>query len=90
MLGTVGAKKQRNMLHNSHKIQNKLQKGTKFIWISYLIFNTTERRVNMIVFKPRLTRPEKGNKYYNTISNGGYSKAIKGKPTDSQCDVLSN
>ena len=44
----------------------------------------------MILFKPRLTRPEKGNKYYNTIANGGYSRAIKGKPTDSQCDVLSN
>ena len=44
----------------------------------------------MFVFKARLTRPEKGNKYYMTISSGGYSRAIKGKPTDSQCDVLSN
>lgn len=38
----------------------------------------------------RITRPTRGNKYYNTISNGGYSTCIKGKPTDSQCDVLSN
>lgn len=41
-------------------------------------------------FKPRLTRPEAGNKYYNTKSNGGYSNAIKGSPTDSDCNVLSN
>ena len=42
------------------------------------------------MFKPRLTKPEAGNPYYNTISNGGYSRAIKGKPTDSGCNVLSN
>lgn len=41
-------------------------------------------------FTPRLTKPEKGNKYYNTKSNGGYSGAIKGSPTDSDCDVLAN
>ncbi len=44
----------------------------------------------MSTFKPRLTRPESGNPYYNTKANGGYSKAIKGKPTDPGCDVLSN
>ena len=42
------------------------------------------------MFTPRLTRPEKGNKYYITKGNGGYSPAIKGKPTDAQCDVLHN
>lgn len=42
------------------------------------------------MFKPRLTRPESGNPYYNTKARGGYSRAIKGKPTDSGCDVLSN
>lgn len=42
------------------------------------------------MFTPRTERPEKGNKYYITISSGGYSTAIKGKPTDSACDVLSN
>ena len=42
------------------------------------------------MFKPRLTKPEAGNKYYNTKANGGYSIAIKGKPTDPDCDVLSN
>lgn len=41
-------------------------------------------------FKPRLTRPEKGNPYYNTTSNGGWSVAIKGSPTDADCDVLHN
>ncbi len=42
------------------------------------------------VFVPRLTRPEAGNKYYITKSKGGYSEAISGKPTDKDCDVLSN
>lgn len=44
----------------------------------------------MASFTPRLTRPEKGNKFYNTRSNGGWSTAIKGKPTDPNDDVLSN
>lgn len=43
-----------------------------------------------MTFKARKTKPEKGNKYYNTKGNGGYSDAIKGKPTDADCDVLSN
>ena len=38
----------------------------------------------------RTTRPTAGNKYFITRSNGGYSTCIKGKPTDRQCDVLSN
>ena len=42
------------------------------------------------MFKPRLTKPEAGNKYYNTIANGGYSGAIVGKPTDKGCNVLAN
>ena len=41
-------------------------------------------------FKPRFIRPEAGNPFYNTITNGGYSPAIKGNPTDKGCDVLSN
>ena len=44
----------------------------------------------MAQFVPRLTRPEAGNKYYITKGNGGYSNAVKGQPTDSLCDVLSN
>ena len=43
-----------------------------------------------MAFVPRLTRPEAGNKYYITKKSGGYSRAIKGKPTDPDCDVLSN
>lgn len=44
----------------------------------------------MKTFQPRMTKPEKGNPYYNTKANGGYSAAIKGKPEDADCDVLSN
>lgn len=43
-----------------------------------------------MAFTPRLTRPTSGNKYYIRKAKGGYSNAVKGKPTDSQCDVLSN
>ena len=42
------------------------------------------------MFEPRYSKPERGNPFYNTISNGGYSRAIKGKPTDPDCDVLHN
>lgn len=42
------------------------------------------------MFKPRLTRPEAGNKYYIRKASGGYSHAIKGSPTDKDCDVLHN
>ena len=38
----------------------------------------------------RTKKPEAGNKFYNTKSNGGYSTCIKGKPTDKGCNVLSN
>lgn len=41
-------------------------------------------------FTMRTSKPKKGNKYYIRKVNGGYSNAIKGKPTDSECDVLSN
>lgn len=43
-----------------------------------------------MAFTPRLTRPEAGNKYYITKSSGGWSTAIKGSPTDKDCDVLHN
>lgn len=42
------------------------------------------------MFKPRFTRPEAGNKYYIRSASGGYSGAIKGHPTDKDCDVLHN
>ena len=42
------------------------------------------------MFAIRKTKPESGNKFYNTIYNGGYSKCIKGKPTDKGCNVLAN
>ena len=43
-----------------------------------------------MAFVPRLSRPTAGNKYYIRKASGGYSNAIKGSPTDAQCDVLSN
>lgn len=42
------------------------------------------------MFISRLGIPEEGNKYYNTVSNGGYSTAIVGKPTQKGLNVLSN
>lgn len=53
---------------------------------------TTATEVSAVtfVFIPRLTKPEAGNPYYNTKSNGGYSTAIVGKPTDKGCNVLAN
>lgn len=38
----------------------------------------------------RITKPEYGNKFYNTRGNGGYSQCIKGSPTDPGCDVYAN
>lgn len=43
-----------------------------------------------MAFVMRTTKPEAGNKYYITKSKGGYSDAIVGKPTDKDCNVLSN
>lgn len=40
--------------------------------------------------KIRTTKPESGNKFYNTISKGGYSRCIVGYPSDKGCNVLSN
>jgi len=41
-------------------------------------------------FKPRTTRPEKGNKYYIRKASGGWSPCIKGNPLDKDCDALAN
>ena len=40
--------------------------------------------------KMRTTKPESGNKFYNTVSKGGYSHCIAGYPTDKACNVLAN
>lgn len=40
--------------------------------------------------KIRTTKPEAGNKYFIKKSSGGYSTCIQGKPTDKDCNVLSN
>lgn len=41
-------------------------------------------------YVPRLTKPEKGNKYYIRKTTGGYSDAILGNPRDPDCNVLAN
>lgn len=41
-------------------------------------------------FTMRTTKPGAGNKYYIRKASGGYNGAIKGSPTDSECDVLAN
>ena len=41
-------------------------------------------------FVPRMSIPDKGNPYYNTKKSGGYSSAVKGKPTEEGLDVLRN
>ena len=38
----------------------------------------------------RTSKPESGNKFYNTVSNGGWSHCIVGNPTDKGCNVLAN
>ena len=38
----------------------------------------------------RKSRPTSSNKYFITKGVGGYSTCIVGKPTDRQCNVLSN
>lgn len=40
--------------------------------------------------KPQTTIPNKGNPFYNTTSNGGYSWCIQGKPTQDGLNVLDN
>ena len=42
------------------------------------------------MYKIQRTLPTKGNKYYNTTSNGGYSSCIVGKPTVDGLNVLDN
>ena len=41
-------------------------------------------------FKPRTTKPEKGNKYYIRKASGGWSPCIQGNPLDKNCNVLAN
>lgn len=42
------------------------------------------------MFTPQKTLPKKGNKFYNTTINNGYSKCIQGKPVVSGLNVLCN
>ena len=46
--------------------------------------------VGWCLMKIRTTKPESGNKFYNTVSKGGYSHCIVGYPTDKGCNVLAN
>ena len=40
--------------------------------------------------KIRTIKPEAGNKYFIKKSSGGFSTCIQGKPTDKDCNILSN
>ena len=42
------------------------------------------------MFEQRLTKPERGNKYYIRVQSGGWNSAVLGKPLDRDCDVLAN
>lgn len=42
------------------------------------------------MYKIQKTLPNKGDKYYNTTSNGGYSECIQGYPTVDGLNVLDN
>lgn len=44
----------------------------------------------MLYFNIRTTLPEAGHPLYNTVSAGGYSRCIKGKPTKEGLNVLAN
>lgn len=46
--------------------------------------------VSKMIFSLRTVKPGKKDKYYIRKADGGYSNAIVGKPTDSECNVLSN
>lgn len=56
----------------------------------YAAQSNTEKEGNAMSFTMRTTKPGVGNKYYIRKASGGYSDAIKGSPTDSECDVLAN
>lgn len=42
------------------------------------------------MFTVRESKPSSGNKNYIRKSSGGWNTCVKGSPTDSECDVLSN
>lgn len=42
------------------------------------------------MFTPRLTKPERGNPYYNKPPKGYAAGIIDGNPQDAECDVLAN
>lgn len=46
--------------------------------------------MSYVDYEPRLTIPEKSNKYYIRLNNGGYNTAILGKPLYCNGSVLSN
>lgn len=43
-----------------------------------------------MAFTVRTSKPEAGNKNFIRKASGGWNTCIKGKPTDADCDVLSN
>lgn len=53
-------------------------------------YNKYAKEASTVAFTMRTTKPGAGNKYYIRKASGGYNGAIKGSPTDSECDVLAN
>lgn len=73
----------------STSVQNKRASYGQKYYDKYAKSKTTSE-IKTVNFKMRTTKPEAGNKYYITKANGGWSPCVKGKPTDPDCDVLSN
>ena len=44
----------------------------------------------MYIYRPRIHRPEKGNRYYNNPGHGGINPCIDGKPMQDGLSVLNN
>lgn len=44
----------------------------------------------MYIYRPRIHRPEKGNRYYNNAGHGGINPCIDGKPMQDGLSVLNN
>lgn len=69
---------------NTEATQNKRAEYAQGYYDKYAKEDST------VAFTMRTTKPGAGNKYYIRKASGGYNGAIKGSPTDSECDVLAN
>lgn len=79
-----------NPADQSADVQKKRAEFGQTFFDKYAAQSGTEKEDNAMSFTMRTTKPGAGNKYYIRKASGGYSDAIKGSPTDSECDVLAN